>query len=162
MTAMANILVKDDAATPVEFTFKPVTDTPTPFWRTAIAGVPFEGQARAWFIEDKLKDGNFKRTIKLEIPVMETLGASGTAAGYVAPPKVAYTESWFLTNISNRRATQADRANGVKILNGIMCGASSTTATGTLDNTSAGDAWKAAATTAAIGPAFLIDALIPN
>lgn len=86
MPAMTNLLIKDDAATPVEYTFIPVTDTPYPIWRTAIANVPFEGQMRFSVTQTKLKNGNYKLTGKLEVPVMETLGASGTSSGYVAPP----------------------------------------------------------------------------
>jgi hypothetical protein len=143
MAAMGNLLVKDDAGTPVEYTFLPVTDTPIPMWRTNIAGVPFEGQLRYSVLEERLKDGNYKRVTKLEQPVMETLGASGTSAGYVAPPKVAYVETWILSHFSNRRATTADRANGLKLMIGLAQGASATTATGVLNQASAGGAFTA-------------------
>ena len=109
MAAMGNLLIKDDAASPVEYTFKPVTDRDgSPYWRTSIAGVPLEGQMRFRLTEEQLKDGNWKRTAKLEVPVMETLGASGTSAGYVAPPKVAYVETHIYTHFSNRRSTVAE------------------------------------------------------
>lgn len=142
MGAMTNLLVKDDAASPVEYTFKPVTDKDgSPFWRTSIAGVPLEGQMRLRLTEEQLKDGNWKRTAKLEVPVMETLGASGTSAGYVAPPKVAYVETMIFTHFSNRRSTVADRANTLKLMLGSLQGASSTTATGVLNQASAGSAF---------------------
>lgn len=142
MATMGNLLVKDDAASPVEYTFKPVTDKDgSPYYRTSIAGVPFEGQMRFRLTEEQLKDGNWKRTAKLEVPVMETLGASGTAAGYVAPPKVAYVETMIFTHFSNKRSTVADRANSLKIMLGILQGASATTATGVLSNTAAGQAF---------------------
>lgn len=143
MGAMTNILVKDDTATPVEFTLKPVSDTPVPFWRTAVSGTPLEGQIRLYASEETLKDGSIKVSVKLEVPVMETLGASGTAAGYVAPPKVAYVNrSWHTFNF-DKRSTQADRANTLRLAVGIMQGATSSTATGTLANNAAGDVWKA-------------------
>jgi hypothetical protein len=91
--------------------------------------------------EEQLKDGNWKRTAKLEVPVMETLGASGTSAGYVAPPKVAYVETMIFTHFSNRRSTGADRANSLKLMVGLLQGASSTTATGVLNQASAGSAF---------------------
>lgn len=141
MGAMTNLLVKDDASTPVELTLVPITDTPSPFWRGNIAGVPFEGQPRLYLSEEKLKSGDYKRQMRLEVPVMETLGVSGTSAGYVAPPKVAYTEVLYVTHISNKRATAADRANLLKLGVGLVQGASSTTATGILSNTAAGSAW---------------------
>ncbi len=142
MGAMTNLLVKDDATTPVEITLIPVTDTPNPFWRASIAGVPFEGQPRLNVTQEKTKSGSYKFTAKLEVPVMETLGASGSSAGYVAPPKVAYVNTGIFTMFADGRSTAADRANLLKMCVGLLQGASSTTATGTLANTAAGDAWK--------------------
>lgn len=159
MGAMANLLVKDDAASPVELTFVPVTDTPNPFWRTATANVPFEGQHRFNVSEEKLKDGNYKRTSKLEVSIMETLGASGTSAGYVAPPKVAYTETLIVTHFSNRRATTADRSNALKMLVGILQGASATTATGVLNQASAGSAFAGSVLPI---PLFYTQGVLPN
>lgn len=142
MGAQTNLLVKDDATSPVEYTFIPVTDTPIPFWRTSIANVPLEGQMRLYVSAEQLKGGQTKVTAKLEVPVMETLGASGTSAGYVAPPKVAYVNQFFATGIFDKRSTISDRANLLKIGVGLIQGATSVTATGTLANTAAGDAWK--------------------
>lgn len=62
MAAMANILVKDDAATPIEHTLKPVTDTPNPYWRGSTAGVPFDGQPRFTLLADEVKSGAVKLT----------------------------------------------------------------------------------------------------
>lgn len=160
MAAMGNLLVKDDASSPVEYTFRPVTDKDgSPYYRTSVASVPLEGQMRFRLTEEQLKDGNWKRTAKLEVPVMETLGASGTSAGYVAPPKVAYVETMIFTHFSNRRSTVADRANTLKLAIGILQGASATTATGILSNTAAGQAF-----TSSILPVvlFFTSGEIPN
>ncbi len=160
MPAMANLLVKDDAASPTEITLIPVTDTPNPFWRGSIAGVPFEGQPRLTVVgAEKLKSGDYKTTLKLEVPVMETLGASGTSAGYVAPPKVAYVNTLFCTMFSSARSTIADRANIQKMLVGLLQGASSTTATGVLTNETAGDGWKNSVLPI---PQLFISAIVPN
>jgi hypothetical protein len=159
MGAQTNLLVKDDATSPVEYTFIPVTDTPIPFWRTAIANVPLQGQMRLYVSAEELKDGKTKVTTKLEVPVMETLGASGTSAGYVAPPKVAYTDTFYATTIIDPRSTIADRANLLKLGVGLAQGATATTATGTLANTAAGDTWKNS--TAPI-PLAHISVIIPN
>ncbi len=143
MAAMTNLLVKDDTTgAVVEYTFRPVTDTPIPFWRTAIANVPLEGQMRLYVSAEQTKGGQTKVTTKLEVPVMETLGASGTSAGYVAPQKVAYVNTFFGTCFVDARSTTADRANLLKLGVGILQGASSTTATGVLSQSSAADAWK--------------------
>jgi hypothetical protein len=141
MAAMTNLLVKDDG-TPTEFTLAPITDTPWPFWRAAVANVPVDGQPRLTFSIERVKSGDYKATAKLEVPVMETLGASGTSAGYVAPPAVAYTNVGIFTVFCPARSTIADRANLVRMLAGIVQGASSTTNTGTLANNAAADAWK--------------------
>jgi hypothetical protein len=159
MAAQTNILVKDDAASPVEITLVPNSDSGPSTWRAAVAGVPFEGQIRLSLSDEQLKSGDYKRTVKLEVPVMETLGASGTSAGYVAPPKVAYTEQFYVTHISNRRATTADRANALKMIVGILQGASSTTATGVLDQASAGSAFGASVLPV---PLFYTQGVRPN
>lgn len=159
MGAMNNLLVKDDASTPVEITFIPVTDTPNPFWRASIAGVPFNGQPRITVTEDQVKSGARKYTVKLEVPVMETLGASGTSAGYVAPPKVAYTNTAIFTVFRDPRSTTEDMANLLKLGCGLLQGASSTTATGTLANTAAGDAWK---NSTAPLPLVFTQGILPN
>jgi hypothetical protein len=95
------------------------------------------------FSTDKLKNGGYKVTVKLEIPTMETIGASGTSAGYVAPPKVAYITPCIFTMFVDKRSTIADRMNAFRMTLGVLQGATSTTATGTLANTAAGGGFAA-------------------
>jgi hypothetical protein len=159
MAAMANFLLKDDATSPVEWTLVPVTDTPNPFWRAVASGIPLEGEPRLTLSQERLKGGGYKLSAKLEVPTMETLGASGTSAGYVAPPKVAYVTTGFCTLFVDARSTAADRYNTLKMLIGVIDGASATTGTGTLDNASAGDAWK---NSTAPGPLFFGQLVLPN
>lgn len=142
MAIMTNLLVKDDANPLVELTFVPITDTPEPLWRTQLANVPFEGQMTLRESIVKQKNGSYKITAKLEVPVMETLGASGTSAGYVAPPKVAYINPIIVTMFADKRSTIEDRANLFKLMLGLLAGASSVTATGTLNGASAANAVK--------------------
>ncbi len=142
MSAMANILVKDDTVTTrQEFTLVPVTDTPSPIWRSQIAGVPLEGQILLTLSDEVVKSGAYKMTAKLEVPVMESLGTAGTAAGYVAPAKVAYVNTGIFTMYSNKRATTQNSADLLAMMVGLLQGASSTTATGILSQTSAGNAF---------------------
>lgn len=141
MAQMTNILVKDDAAAPKEWTLIPVSDDP-PAWRANDSAIPLMGQPRLTVSDpEQLKSGDWKVTAKLEVPVMETLGASGTSAGYVAPPSVAYTMTYIFTMFAPSRSTLVDRSNGLKMMVGVLQGASSTTATGILANTAAGSAW---------------------
>lgn len=142
MPAMTDLLVKDDTVTtPIEFTLKPVSDSPIPNWRASVANVPVDGQIRFSISTERTKNGGYKTTAKLEVPILETLGASGTSAGYVAPPRVAYTQVAIFTLFSDKRSTTQDRANALKLAIGILQGASATTATGVLANTSAGNAF---------------------
>lgn len=159
MPAMANILVKDDAATPKEWTLTPVTDTPQPAWRANDAGIPLAGQPRLTCSTEQLKSGDWKITAKLEVPVMETLGASGASSGYVAPPAVAYTLTNINTTFAPARSTIADRANILKMMVGVLQGASATTATGILANTAAGDAWK---NSTQPFPQLFVNLVVPN
>lgn len=142
MGQMTNILVKDDSNPLVEFTLVPVTHN-RPKWRSQVSGVPIDGQITVEQLANvKLADGSYRRVLKLEVPVMETLGASGTSAGYVAPQKVAYKVPCTMTIVQPGRAAIADIANAVKLFLGLIAGASSTTATGTLNGASAADAVK--------------------
>jgi len=141
MPAMTNLLVKDDAASPKEWTLIPISDTPNPVWRANDATLPLEAQPRYSETVELLKSGSYKITAKLELPVLETLGASGTALGYVAPPKVAYITTVIVTMFCDSRSTTNDRSNGLKMSVGLLQGASSTTATGVLNQASAGSAY---------------------
>lgn len=142
MAIMTNLLVKDDANPLVEQTLVPITDTPEPYWRSQMASVPFEGQIRLTQSVIKQKNGSYKITAKLEVPVMETLGASGTSFGYVAPAKFAYVTTAILTMFADRRSTVEDRSNTLKMMIGLIAGASSTTATGTINGASAANVVK--------------------
>lgn len=159
MPAMTNLLVKDDAATPVEFTLIPITDSPNPLYRGNVSSVPLEGQMRVQMMTEQLKNGNFKVTCKLEDPVMETLGASGTSFGYVAPPKVAYVTTCIFTMFCDRRSTSQNRSDALKKIIGLLQGASATTATGTLDQASAGSAFL---NSTAAGPSLFTSLILPN
>jgi len=159
MAAMANFLLKDDATTPIEWTLVPVNDTPNPLYRAIAAGIPLEGEPRLSLSVERLKSGGYKLSAKLEVPTMETLGASGTSAGYVAPPKVAYITTGFITVFADARSTIADRYNTLKMLIAVAQGASSTTNTGILANNAAGDAWK---NSTLPGPQFFGQLVVPN
>jgi hypothetical protein len=156
---MTNLLVKDDAATPKEWTLVPISDTPAPNWRANDSTLPLEAQPRLMASVDQVKSGDYKVTVKLELPVLETLGASGTALGYVAGPKVAYVTTCIVTMFVNRRSTALDRNNTIKLMVGLLQGATSTTATGTLNQASAGSAFDASV--APITQLFT-DLVVPN
>lgn len=142
MAAMTNILVKDDANPLVELTLIPITNS-RPKWRASVSGVPVDGQVTVeMLVNERLADGSYRRVLKVEVPELETLGTAGTSAGYVAPQKVAFRTPYTISTIANSRATTSSMANALKIVLGLLAGASSTTATGTLNGASAADAVK--------------------
>lgn len=162
MPAMTNILVKDDAATPKEWTFIPVTDTPFPTWRGSDANLSVDGQPRLSYATTKLKNGSYKVTAKLEVPVLETLGTAGTSSGYVAPQKVAHVLAGIFTMFADKRSTEQDRANLVKMMSALMQGASSASGDGLAgQGSAAGGAWLAVASSKVV-PYHFIKVLTPN
>lgn len=142
MANMVTFVQNDDSNPLITHTFVPVTDTPNPYWRGSNPVTPLEGQVRLTASVEQQKNGSYKITTKLEVPVMETLGASGSAAGYVAPPKVAYTNVAIFTMFADRRSTIADRANLYKIMLGLLAGATATVDQGTLNGASVADTIK--------------------
>jgi hypothetical protein len=142
MGAMTNLLVKDDSNPLVEFTLVPITNL-RPKWRGQVAGVPVNAQITAeQLANETLKSGDYRRVFKTELPVLETLGTAGTSAGYTAPQKVAYKIPVTTSVLAPARATAADIANALKIHLAMLAGATSATATGTLNGASAADAVK--------------------
>lgn len=121
MADMANIVVYDDASTPVVRTYVPITDTPNPKWSEVNAAKSLVAQERVEMSHELQKNGVMRRVVKLEIPVLEE--TSGAAAdGYVAPPKVAHTIVAQVSLFAHQRSTPAQIANAVKQLHGIMIG----------------------------------------
>lgn len=141
--ATTDIKVKDDAATPVETTLIKISeDANSAYWRGNNPLIPLVGQIRMSMTIEALKRGH-RVSIKTEVPVMETLGASGSSAGYVAPPKVAYVIPVITTMFVDPRCTSTDRANALKVHECAVLGASSASATGLLGITAAGTAYLA-------------------
>lgn len=141
MPAMTNLLVKDDASTIKEWTLIPITDSPFPQWRANDPALPIIAQPRLSCDIQPTKTG-MKITAKLEVPVLETLGASGTALGYVAAPKVAHTVTVINTMFADERATNGDRANAHKMMTGLLQGASDITNTGALTQLTVANGFK--------------------
>jgi len=153
MAAMANVLIKDDSNPLVEFTLVPISNS-RPKWRAQVSGVPVDGQITVeQLVNEKLANGAYRRVLKLEVPELETLGTAGTSAGYVAPQKVAFVTPITVSMIANPRSTTASMANALKLMIGLLAGATATTATGTMNGASAADVVK---NSAAPMPRFLV------
>lgn len=128
MADMNNILLQDDAD--VTRTLLPVSNADRNLvWRGNENGVPIDGQIRLTATWERLKSGDYRLSAKLEVPVMETIGASA-ATGYVAAPKVAYVMVGIFTLFAPARSTIADRANVYRMLAHAIVGANNLADTG--------------------------------
>lgn len=112
MAAIAPITVKDGASTPVDHSFNPIMVDPATFRNNANNATPTVGQEE---VSLTLKQGSNnvseainRATVTLRIPVLET-PAGGSAAGYVAPPKVAYYLQVKVEALLPNRSTAAQR-----------------------------------------------------
>lgn len=115
MAAIADLIAYDGEATPLAHTFKPVyvrneNGKQVALYREAVSGVPLEAQPSFSFSQEILKSGVHKFVARVTIPVMESVSGQN-AAGYTAPPKVAYTVNGDLTIFAPARSTPLQRRN---------------------------------------------------
>ena len=95
MSAQANIVIFDGAATPVSHTFIPLGSSVDPIlgkvaaWREVLASVPLYANASLQTTIKRLKSGIQRHELRFQVPVMESISGQN-AAGYTAAPKVAY------------------------------------------------------------------------
>lgn len=113
MSAMANIVVFDGAATPVSHTLVPISvtrekNTVVAEYREQLASLPVEAQVRATITKSVLSGGVIRTQSRFEVPVMEAIG-SQNAAGYTAAPKVAYVDTTDLVTYAHPRSTLTGR-----------------------------------------------------
>lgn len=157
MADMNNILLQDD--TDATVTLLPVSNADQNLvWRGNQAGVPIDGQVRLTAVWERLKSGDYRLSAKLEVPVMETIGAAA-ATGYVAAAKVAYVMVGIFTIFAPSRSTIADRANVVRMLAHAITGASNIADTSISAATGASGAWAASSYPLQYG---FINLVMPN
>lgn len=113
MSAIANIIAYDGAATPAIHSFVPVSvtrekDSVVAEYREQIASLPAEAQGRVTVIKTSLKNGIIRTSTRVEIPVMEAIGAQN-AAGYTAAPKVAFIDTCDIVSYASPRSTITGR-----------------------------------------------------
>jgi len=113
MSAIANIVAYDGAATPVVHTLIPVSVTReknkvTALWREALAGVPVYAQVRTSMTLERLKSGVYRCETRVEVPIQEVVTGSNSS-GYSAAPKVAYTNTVVTTGLFHERSDVAGR-----------------------------------------------------
>lgn len=113
MSAIANITVYDGAATPVAHTLSAISVTrengvTEALYRELLSTIPTEAQVSATIREKMLSSGVKQVELRVNVPVMESV-AGNNAAGYTAAPKVAYVDSFVVTNYQHPRSTVTSR-----------------------------------------------------
>lgn len=113
MSAIANIVVFDGAATPVSHTLVPISVTRdagkvTAEWRENTSGVPVYAQVRCTMSISQSAAGVYQVTERTVVPVMEAVSGQNSA-GYTAAPKVAYENTVILTGYFHERSDQVGR-----------------------------------------------------
>lgn len=127
MSAIANVTAFDGASTPVSHTLVPLSvtrdgDSVVAEWAEQLAGLPMEAQVRLRMTRTSMKNGIVRTSTRVEVPVMEAIGAQN-AAGYTAAPKVAFVDTVELVSYAHPRSTitsrRLARQLAVNIANGI-------------------------------------------
>lgn len=113
MSQIANIIVYDGTATPVQHTLTPVSVTREKGkviaeWRETSSTVPLNAQIRVSMTIERLKSGVYKTEQRVAVPVMEATSGPN-AAGYTAAPKVAYEDTVVTTGWFHERSTVSGR-----------------------------------------------------
>lgn len=114
MSAQANIIAFDGAATPVSHTLIPLGAKfdeklgQVAYWREALTALPIFANVRLTTFFKKLKGGMERVEVRCEVPVMETV-MNQNSAGYTAAPKVAYVNQFSLVGYFHERASIAER-----------------------------------------------------
>lgn len=97
MAIQSAVVLTDAASTPVNRSFAPrgVDSKGVAWWVYLGTGVVAAYNKLSQYLADPTPQSDrTKVSYKLEIPVLETVSTTGTAAGYTAAPKVAYTLSF--------------------------------------------------------------------
>lgn len=113
MANIANIVIYDGQATPVQHTFVADSvsrqkDEITAFYKEATATVPDEAQGRITVKSLRLGSGVRRVSVRVEMPVMESVSGVNSA-GYTASPKVAYVDTVEAAGYFHARSTVVGR-----------------------------------------------------
>ena len=112
MAAQAAVVLTDAAGTPVNRQFDPqgIDEKRVVWWRYLADGTVAAYEWLSLYLRDVTPQSDaHKVSWKLEVPVLETVSTTGTAAGYTAGPKVAYTMIANLEFVLPSRCSLQDR-----------------------------------------------------
>ena len=120
MALIANIVIADGQATPVNHTFSPVASTPVPSYRESIGALALVGQGRITAVNRSAPSAALQRVrVSLELPALETVSGNN-AEGYTAAPKVAYTNTVLVEFILPARGTASQRKDLRVLLSNLL------------------------------------------
>lgn len=113
MSAIANIVAFDGAATPVAHTFAPLGITNNgeieASYMESLPGVPLYAVPTVKIGRSvRQKSGVYRSVVTVEVPVMEAI-LNQNASGYTAAPKVAYVDKIAIVQYAHERSTPASR-----------------------------------------------------
>lgn len=113
MSAIANIVAFDGQSTPVSHTFVAESvaragNDVIATYKEATAGVPDYAQGRITAKRSKLGSGVTRTSVRVELPVMESVSGVNSA-GYTAAPKVAYTDTVEVVGYYSERSLISGR-----------------------------------------------------
>lgn len=124
MSAIANLVAFDGQSTPLLHTFvaasvaRQGTDIIASY-KEATAGVPDEAQGRVTIKLSKLGSGVSRASVRVELPVMESISGVNSS-GYTAAPKVAYIDTVEVTGYYHQRSVIANRRSVRQLAANIM------------------------------------------
>jgi len=138
MGSIAQVQASDGEDTAVLHTFNPIFvrnegGKQVAFYRQDVSGVPLEAQPTLTVSQETLRSGLPKYSVRLVTPVMEAVNGQN-AAGYTAPPKVAYSVTSEFVTYGPPRSTKQQRKNSRMMLAAIMLGVDTAWSAGILDN----------------------------
>lgn len=133
MSAIADIVAFDGAATPVSHTFKAgsvvrSTDgTILANWKEANPALADVAQGKIFMSLQRQKNGQYRVNSRVEIPVQETITGQNSS-GYTAPSKVAYVNVVSSTGYFSERCTITERRLVRQLSNNVMNGVATSVA----------------------------------
>jgi len=119
MAQIANIVVKDGAATPLDHTFIPTATAPKAMYREGISNLPLVGQGQV-MIGSAVPGAALQRVkMTLALPALETVTGQN-ADGYTAAPRVAYTNTVQVEFLLPSRGTAQQRKDLRVMLSNLL------------------------------------------
>lgn len=132
MSQQANIVVYDGQSTPAAHTlvaanvYRQGSDLIASYKET-VDGIPDDAQGRITIKLSKLGSGVSRTSVRVELPVMESISGVNSA-GYTAAPKVAHVDTVEVVGYFHQRSTISGRRSvrqmAFNLLNGIVNNAS--------------------------------------